>query len=120
MSVRNTQESGESNDLSFVERFLVERLDDYTFVVLQHRSPVNMGFPMLRPRFYVVGAHKCKIPKEIILKQLNDACTAVGAAEVMPDFLTFLNLRTQNLVGDGQVLGSLMWGHHFLALHGKF
>lgn len=55
MAVKSTNELGESNDLKFLESFLTEKLEGYTFVTLQHRSPVNFGFPMLRPRFYVVG-----------------------------------------------------------------
>ena len=98
MAVKSTNELGESNDLKFLESFLTEKPEGYTFVTLQHRSPVNFGYPMLRPRFYVVGARSCQIPKDKILQELNRACAAL-AADVMPDFLTFLNLRTQILDG---------------------
>lgn len=91
-----TSAAGESNDLAFVESLLKDELPDYTFVILTHRSPVRMGYPMLRPRFYALGMNDCRVGKERMMETMVAASEAV-TVDPVPDFLTFLNLRPTTL-----------------------
>ena len=99
VATRNTSESlEESNDLIVMKNILTEKLTEYVFVILQHRSPVVMGFPMLRPRFYVVGVYKNKVTEETLKAELVAAGNTIHQA-ITPtcDFFTFLGLEIQNL-----------------------
>lgn len=91
-----TSAAGESNDLAFVESLLKDELPDYTFVILTNRSPVRMGYPMLRPRFYALGMNEDRVGKERMMEAMVAASEAV-TVDPVPDFLTFLNLRPTTL-----------------------
>ena len=95
---RSTGDTSES-DLEVIRKKLEEHLnEDFTFVLLQNRSPTLYGYPMLRPRFYCIGVRDYPKSKEDLRDEfMNMSNTLWDFLVPGPDFITFLNLESENL-----------------------
>ena len=94
----NTTNDGE-NDLAHIENEIEKHLGErYTAITLRHRCPTKLGFPMLRPRFYIAGLYDCPRNKNDIKEEFDDIFNRIQeACQPVPDFLTFLEIRNENL-----------------------
>lgn len=62
------------------------------------KSPTVYGYPMLRPRFYCIGVRDYPRSKEDLRDELmNMSNTLKEYLAPGPDFITFLNLESENL-----------------------
>ena len=96
---RTTNATASGDDLSFIKEKLREQLgSEHAFVTYQHRCPTGYGYPMYRPRFYIIGMRG-------EVRNLEHHCSDVTAritevvSRPLPDFITFLDLSRQRLVG---------------------
>lgn len=87
------------SDLEVIRKKLEEHLDqDFVFALLQNRSPTLYGYPMLRPRFYCIGIRGYPRSKEDLTDELMNMSNTLGHHLAPgPDFITFLNLGSENL-----------------------
>lgn len=93
-----TNKEGE-NDLAHIENEIEKHLGSrYTAITLRHRCPTRLGFPMLRPRFYIVGLFDCPRNKNDFKEEFDDIFNRIQeACGPVADYLTFLDVRTENL-----------------------
>lgn len=101
MGSRSTSVS-DKDDLSVAwEQVKTEVGGEYQTVLFKNRSPLSHGFPILRPRFYIVGvkgtshdAHELQRIAEQTSKSISSECP------VPPSYLRFLNIENYHLNWD--------------------
>lgn len=95
MNVRSTSASDGSTDLEVMQQLVADKLGHlFVIIIFRNMTPLRFGFPINRPRFYIIGMLK-PVPYTLavcqqIAKTVIDKVSSSGG--VVPNFLQFLGL----------------------------